>query len=171
MTRIMITGVVISCLFFFSGCATIMSHGPQTVHILSQPDGATFEINDTTEDKVIAKAVTPYTASLERGAGYFLKKYYDVTFSKTGYITEKVTLTPDLNFWYFCNLFLGGGIGAILVDPLTGSMWTFYEKDVNVKLYPDTPDGQAARKADEIARAAEAKAKEAAQYEKQNFPK
>ncbi len=156
MTRIMMAGAVILGLFFFGGCATIMSHGPQTVHILSQPDGATCEINDTTEDKMIARAVTPYTASLERGAGYFLKKYYDVTFSKTGYITEKVTLTPDLNFWYFCNLFLGGAIGAILVDPLTGSMWTFYEKDYTVILYPDTPDGHA-RRTGETARAAQAK--------------
>ena len=166
MTRILITGMAISCLFFFSGCATIMSHGPQTMHILSQPDGATCEINDVIEGKVIAKATTPYTASLERGAGYFLKKYYDVTLFKEGFMTEKVTLTPDLNFWYFFNLFLGGGIGAILVDPLTGSMWTFYEKDVNVKLYPDTPEGRATRKADEAIRA-EAEAKEQAKRESQ----
>ena len=171
MNRIMMTGAVLSCLFFFSGCATIMSHGPQTLHILSQPDGATCEITDTTEGKSTVKAATPYTASLERGAGYFLKKYYDVTLSKDGYITEKVTLTPQLNFWYVCNLFLGGAIGAIIVDPLTGSMWTFYEKDVSVKLYPDTPEGRATRTAAELARAAEAKAKEDAQRQKQAFPK
>jgi hypothetical protein len=165
----MMTGAVLSCLFFFSGCATIMSHGPQTLHIQSEPEGAVCEITDTTESKSIAKAATPYTASLERGAGYFLKKYYDVTLSKDGYITEKVTLTPQLNFWYVCNLFLGGAIGAIIVDPLTGSMWTFYEKDVNVKLYHDTPEGRVARTANEQARA-EAKAKEHAQREKRAFP-
>ncbi|MEN6422873.1 MAG: hypothetical protein ABFD76_13105 [Smithella sp.] len=171
MTRIMMMGVVICCLFFFSGCATIMSHGPQTLHIISQPDGATCEITDTTEGKNIANATTPYTVSLERGAGYFLKKYYDVTLSKEGYMKEKITLTPELNFWYVCNIFLGGALGALIVDPLTGSMWTFHEKDVSVKLYPDTPDGQAARKADVMARAAVAKAKEDAQREKQAFPK
>ena len=171
MNRIMMTGAVLSCLFFFSGCATIMSHGPQTLHIISQPDGATCEITDTTEGKSIANATTPYTVSLERGAGYFLKKYYGVTLSKDGYMKEKITLTPQLNFWYVCNIFLGGALGALIVDPLTGSMWTFYERDYNVKLYPDTPDGQAARKADEMARAAEAKAKEDAQREKQAFPK
>lgn len=170
MTKIMM-GVIFSGLFLLSGCATIMSHGPQTLHILSQPDGATCEITDTTEVKSIANATTPYTVSLERGAGYFLKKYYDVTLSKEGFMTEKVTLTPDLNFWYVCNLFLGGALGALIVDPLTGSMWTFYNKDISVKLYPDTPDGQAARKADEMARAAEAKAKEDAQREKNAFPR
>jgi len=133
MNRIMMTGAVLSCLFFFSGCATIMSHGPQTLHIISQPDGAICEITDTTEGKSIANATTPYTVSLERGAGYFLKKYYDVTLSKDGYMKEKITLTPQLNFWYVCNIFLGGALGALIVDPLTGSIWTFYEKDVSVK--------------------------------------
>ena len=169
MTRILITGMVISCLFFFSGCATIMSHGPQTLQILSQPDGATCEITDTTEGKSIANATTPYTVSLERGAGFFLKKYYDVTLSKEGFMTEKVTLTPDLNFWYVCNLFLGGALGALIVDPLTGSMWTFYEKDISVNLYPDTPEGRAARRNDELARA-KAKANEQAKQETQSHP-
>lgn len=171
MTKIMVTGVVISFLFFFSGCATIMSHGTQTLHIQSEPEGAVCEITDTTESKSIAKATTPYTANLERGAGYFLKKYYDVTLSKEGYMTEKIMLTPQLNFWYVCNLFLGRALGALIVDPLTGSMWIFYEKDFNVKLYPATPDGQAARMADELARAAEVKSKEDAQRQKQAFPK
>ena len=171
MTRIMMTGVVISCLFFFGGCATIMSHGPQTLHILSQPDGATCEITDVTESKIIVKTKTPHTTTLERGNGYFQKKHFDITFSKDGYVTEKVSITPELNPWYIGNIIFGGILGILVVDPLTGSMWTFYEKDYNVKLYPDTPDGQAARKADEMARAAEAKAKEDAQREKQAFPK
>ena len=47
MTKIMM-GVIFSGLFLLSGCATIMSHGPQTLHILSQPDGATCEITDPT---------------------------------------------------------------------------------------------------------------------------
>ncbi|MGB5219329.1 MAG: hypothetical protein WBN66_13650 [Smithella sp.] len=169
MNRIMIMGVVISCLFLFSGCATIMSHGPQTLHILSQPDGATCEITDVTESKIIVKTKTPHTTTLERGNGYFQKKHFDITFSKDGYVTEKVSITPELNPWYFCNLFLGGGIGAILVDPLTGSMWTFYQDSVSVKLYPDTPEGRAARSADEVARL-EALAKENEQGWKQTYP-
>lgn len=160
MSRMMTVGAII-CLFFISGCATIMSHGPQAISIGSQPDGATCEIKDTTEGKDIVKAQTPYTITLDRGAGYFLKKYYDVTLSKDGYVTEKITLTPDLNFWYVCNLFLGGALGALIVDPLTGSMWTFYEKSVSVKLYPDTPEGHAAKKADELARAEEEAKKQA----------
>jgi len=59
--------------------------------------------------------------------------------------------------------------GALIVDPLTGSMWSFYEKDVNIKRYPDTQEGRDARTADEIAKA-EAKAKEKTKREKQAAP-
>ena len=85
-------------------------------------------------------------------------------------MTEKVSITPELNPWYIGNLFFGGIVGMVIVDPLTGSMWTFYEKDVNVKLYPDTPEGRGARTADDQARA-EAKAKGQVQREKQLQPR
>lgn len=170
MTRIIVTGTTLFCMFFLTGCATIMSHGPQTLPILTQPDGAECEITDVAAGKSIVKAKTPHTATLERGDGYFQKKYYDITLSKEGYVTEKVSILPELNPWYIGNLFFGGILGMVFVDPLTGSMWTFYEKDVSVKLYPDTPEGRAARTADEQARA-EAKAKEQAQREKQLQPR
>ena len=65
MNRIMVTGVAISFLFFFSGCATIMSHGTQTLRIQSEPEGAVCEITDTTESKSIAKATTPAPRTTE----------------------------------------------------------------------------------------------------------
>ncbi len=138
--------------------------------ILTQPDGAECEITDVAAGKSIVKTKTPHTAALERGDGYFQKKYYDITLSKEGYVTEKVSIAPELNPWYIGNLFFGGILGMVIVDPLTGSMWTLYEKDVNVKLYPDTPEGRAARTADEQALAV-AKAKEQVQREKQLQPR
>lgn len=132
-----------------------MSHGPQTLPILSQPDGADGEIVDTTTGTSIAKFKTPYTATLERGAGYFQKKYYDIKITRDGYLPENMTITPELSGWYFANLLFGGGIGAIIVDPVTGSMWTFYQKDVRVKLYIDTPEGRKTKIDDEKAKAEE----------------
>jgi hypothetical protein len=170
MTRIIVTGTTLFFMLFLTGCATIMSHGPQTLPILTQPDGAECEITDVAAGKSIVKAKTPHTAALERGDGYFQKKYYDITLSKEGYVTEKVSITPELNPWYFGNLFLGGILGMVIVDPLTGSMWTFNEKEVSTKLYHDTPEGRATRTADEQARA-ETKAKEQARREKQLQPR
>jgi hypothetical protein len=157
-------------MFFLTGCATIISHGPQTLPILTQPDGAECEITDVAVGKTIVKAKTPHTATLERGDGYFQKKYYDITLSKEGYVTEKVSIAPEPNPWYIGNLFFGGILGMVIVDPLTGSMWRFEEKDVSIKLYPNTPEGRAARTTDEQARA-EVKAKEQAQREKQLQPR
>jgi hypothetical protein len=157
-------------MFFLTGCATIMSHGPQTLPILTQPDGTECEITDVAAGKSIVKAKTPHTATLERGDGYFQKKHYDIKLSKEGYVAETVSIAPELNPWYIANLFFGGVLGMVFVDPLTGSMWRFEEKDVSVKLYPDTPEGRAARTADEKTRA-EAKAKERAEREKQLQPR
>ena len=115
-------------------------------------------------------AKTPHTAALERGDGYFQKKYYDITLSKEGYVTEKVSIAPELNPWYIGNLFFGGILGMVFVDPLTGSMWRFEEKNISFKLYPDTPEGHTARTADEQARA-EAKGHEQTQRAKQFQPR
>ena len=49
MTGIIVTVTTLFCMFFLTGCATIMSHGPQTLPILTQPDGAECEITDVTE--------------------------------------------------------------------------------------------------------------------------
>lgn len=155
MLRKIILGILFIFTFYLTGCATIMSHGPQTLPILSQPDGADCEIVDTTTATSIAKVKTPYTATLERGAGYFHKKYYDIRITKEGYLPETLTITPQLSGWYFANLLFGGGLGAIIVDPITGSMWTFYEKDIRFKLYPDTPEGRTLKIADEKAKAEE----------------
>ena len=134
MTGIIVTVTTLFCMFFLTGCATIMSHGPQTLPILTQPDGAECEITDVAAGKSVVKAKTAHTAVLERGNGYFQKKYYDITLSKEGCVAGKVSITPELNPWYISNLLLGGITGMLIVDPLTGSIWTFYEKDVSVKL-------------------------------------
>jgi len=85
-------------------------------------------------------------------------------------MTEKISIVPERNPWYIGNLLFGGVLGMVIVDPLTGSMWRFEEKDISVKLYTDTPEGRAARTADEQVRA-ETKAKEQAQREKQIQPR
>ena len=43
--------------------------------------------------------------------------------------TEKV-LETRMNGWYLGNIIFGGLIGALIVDPATGAMWTFKENDI-----------------------------------------
>lgn len=39
-----------------------------------------------------------------------------------------------MNGWYFGNLLLGGAIGMLIVDPITGAMYRFRDKEVQATL-------------------------------------
>lgn len=131
------------CLMYLSGCASIVSGGPKTMPIMSQPDEATIEIIDVkNENATILKAKTPYTATLERSAGFFSPAKYKIRIAKDGYLPYETQLDAGLNGWYFGNIIFGGLLGILIVDPATGAMWSIHEDRVNVKLYPATPEGK-----------------------------
>jgi hypothetical protein len=46
-----------------------------------------------------------------------------MTFQKEGYEPQTATLQKELDAWYLGNILLGGLIGMLIVDPLTGAMW------------------------------------------------
>jgi hypothetical protein len=54
----------------------------------------------------------------------------------TGYDSHTAAIRRGVDGWYIGgNLVFGGLIGWLIVDPLTGAMWTL-QKDVNVTLTP-----------------------------------
>ena len=65
---------------------------------------------------------TPTTVTLDRGAGYFRKQTYRVEFEMNG-AKDSVNIEARLNGWYIGNFLIGGIIGFLIVDPLTGAMW------------------------------------------------
>jgi hypothetical protein len=54
--------------------------------------------------------------------------------SKPGFLPAEVFIQPTLNPWYFANFLFGGMVGLVVIDPLTGSMWRLWPKDVKVSL-------------------------------------
>lgn len=59
-------------------------------------------------------------------------------FSKPGYAKHSAQIHRGLNGWYlFGNLFFGGLLGYLVVDPLTGAMWTL-DEEVEASLLPQT---------------------------------
>ena len=150
------------CLIYLSSCASIVSGGPKTLPIMSQPDEATCEIIDMRTGNTISKTKTPHTAILERSAGYFQNAQYKIRITKDGFIPSETQIDAGINGWYFGNLIFGSLLGILIVDPATGAMWSIYEDDVNVKLFPDTPVGRLAY-AKEIEDKATAKALEEAE--------
>ncbi len=118
-----------------TGCASIIKGSDQKVSFKSEPSEAKVVIIDVREGREVRVGSTPFTTSLKRGAGYFKKARYNVTFEKSGYQTEAVTLEGAPGGWYIGgNLLFGGHIGWLIVDPATGAMWTLEPADVTVTL-------------------------------------
>jgi hypothetical protein len=63
---------------------------------------------------------------------------YTVTFTKAGYASQEHKIKRGVNGWYIGgNFFFGGLIGWLIVDPITGAMWTL-ERNCSAELAPLT---------------------------------
>lgn len=126
---------VVFLIMLCAGCASIVAGGPQVVPIKSHPSDAKVTIINMRTMNEIAVEKTPYTVTLDRGAGYFRKGMYKVVVEKEGYEKKEISLEGSPNGWYIGgNIIFGGLIGWLIVDPLTGAMWTLYPKDISMDL-------------------------------------
>jgi hypothetical protein len=122
-------------ILFINGCATIFGWGgSEEVNVRSNPDQAILTITDESGTKVF-EGNTPTIVSLEKKKGYFSGKTYTLIISKEGYTDKTISIDTKANGWYLGgNLIFGGLIGWLIVDPLTGAMWTFDNNEVDVTL-------------------------------------
>jgi hypothetical protein len=106
-----------------SGCATIVDGGgTQVVMFKSVPDSASITITNRAGVNVHT-GTTPVTLTLNRGAGYFKPESYSIRIEKAGFQPRDVSLNSTVNGWYIGNLLIGGLIGFLIVDPITGAMY------------------------------------------------
>ncbi len=132
--------IIIWVMFFglivnLSGCATIFGKAnPEAVNIKSTPDLADVCVTDEAGAKIFV-GTTPTVVSLEKKRGYFGGKTYKVKISKQDFTDQIITVDTQPGGWYiFGNFVFGGLIGWLIVDPLTGAMWTLDNTDINVNL-------------------------------------
>lgn len=109
-------------LVLIGGCASIVSDSRYPVTISSEPSGAGITIRNDSGQTIYA-GTTPTTVNLNAGAGYFKGENYTVIFKKDGYSAFTGSIKRKLDPWYFGNIFFGGFIGMLIVDPATGAMW------------------------------------------------
>jgi len=128
-----VTVILMTAVFFFSSCASIVSKSTYPLSINSNPSNAKISITDK-NGKEIFLGNTPATVKLKSGAGFFSKAEYQVKFSSPGYDDKMVPVTFKLNGWYFGNILLGGVIGMLIVDPATGAMWKIETEYLNETL-------------------------------------
>ncbi len=106
-----------------SSCASIVSKSTWPVAVVSNPSGLRFEIKNRA-GQTVAQGTTPQTIKLASGAGYFKGESYTITAFKNGKVSGTTTLDARMNGWYMGNLAIGGLLGLLVVDPLTGAMYS-----------------------------------------------
>jgi hypothetical protein len=79
---------------------------------------------------------TPCELKLKSKAGYFRRAIYSLEFNREGYERGEEVITAKVNPWYYGNLLLGGYIGLLILDPLTGAMYKIDTKEINHVLTP-----------------------------------
>jgi hypothetical protein len=123
-----------------SGCATIVAGGHRDISFKSTPPDAAVSIQDRESKQIVHKGQTPFIVPLSTKGGYFKSKQYDVTLSKDGYATRAINIDSFLSGWYVGNIMLWpmAVIGGLIVDPLTGAMWSLSPKNIEVIL--ETPE-------------------------------
>ncbi|WP_416395219.1 hypothetical protein [Allohahella sp. A8] len=121
MNKLAMTAAAVAVLGL-SACASIVSDADYPVTISSYPAEATYTVVNK-KGATIHQGVTPSIVTLPSGAGYFSGERYHVTVTKEGYEATSLVMDTDLDGWYFGNLVLGGILGALIVDPITGAMW------------------------------------------------
>jgi len=130
-----ITLPLTAAILWTAGCASIVTSGDKTVSIASQPDAATVTVYDL-EKNVVATGETPTKIKLKKGAGYFKGADYNVVIAKAGYQPQEIEIRHTIGGWYFGNLFIGGLLGMVVIDPLTGGMWALKPDKLDVNLAP-----------------------------------
>lgn len=115
-------------------CASIIHGGNQKVMIQAEPSDAQIKVFDG-NGMEIWSSLAPTEVILKRSTGFFQGANYTVEISKDGYQTVTIPLTPNIAGWYIAgNFFFGGMLGWIIVDPLTGAMWTLSPDEVYASL-------------------------------------
>ena len=119
-----------------SGCASIICGSEKTVFISSDPRGAHFTITNPS-GRIIIEDDAPTNVTLKRGRGWFKAGDYQITFGKEGCIRKTVQIEQGLEAgWYIAgNFVFGGFIGWLIVDPLTGAMYSIEDVHVTLECY------------------------------------
>lgn len=117
------------------GCASIMTGGRKEVNFRSEPPGATVTVTDE-KGVTVFEGQTPTVVTLKTGKAYFRTKNYTVRFAMPGYQPMETTVKSRVSGWYFGNLIFGGLIGIVIVDPLTGALYTL-PPESSIALVPD----------------------------------
>ncbi|RYY46259.1 MAG: hypothetical protein EOO06_14835 [Chitinophagaceae bacterium] len=136
-TFVKLTCIVIFLSVVLSSCATIFGKSSYPFRIATDPAGAQVTITNK-KGKEIFKGASPTNVTLKSGAGYFSRAEYQVKLSAPGYDEQIIPINFKMNGWYFGNLLIGGFLGMLVIDPISGAMWKLETSDINTSLLKST---------------------------------
>lgn len=138
------SAALIAALLSTTACASIVKGGNQELAVASSPSDARITVTNSAGETTYTGS-TPATVILQKKRGWFEGETYDVTVQKAGYSPQTVQLEPSISGWYAGgNLLFGGLVGWLVVDPLTGAMWSYAPKTIDASLarqMSGNPDG------------------------------
>jgi hypothetical protein len=114
-----------------SSCATIITGGSEDIRVNTQPGEAKVQVyND--DGSLKGEFISPCKFTLKKGDGYFQGASYRMVITKEGFEKREVIIDSHLNGgWYILGNFVFGGlIGWLIVDPLSGGMWTLRPQNI-----------------------------------------
>ncbi len=127
--------IALYLIFVLLGCSTIFTGTSQNINFTSEPSSAKIEVINAYTNMQVYTGTTPATVVLSKGDGYFKSASYIVKISKDGYETFQVQITGHLTGWYIAgNILVGGLIGWLIVDPISGGMWTLSPENISSNL-------------------------------------
>lgn len=133
MKKILNLAILLALGVLVSACSTVINGSKQEMTIDSKPSAANISIKDN-KGQSVGTYTTPATVTLERSDGFFKGKTYTVEVKKPGYKTTTFEISPRLSGWYIGgNFILGGLVGWLVVDPLTGAMYILEPKGEGVE--------------------------------------
>lgn len=118
----LMTATAVAMALSLSACSSIVSKSDYSVKVTSDPTGATYSATNEA-GKVIVSGVTPDVVTLSASAGFFNGETYTFSYQMDGHKSQEIVLDSTIDGWYFGNLLIGGWLGFLIIDPLTGAMW------------------------------------------------
>jgi hypothetical protein len=87
--------------------------------------------------QTVFSGYTPSSVNLKGSYRYFKKEDYTVKLYLSGKEDFVFPVKCKINEWYWFNIFIGGVLGMLIVDPLTGAMFKL-DRDYVYVYYSDT---------------------------------
>ena len=120
--------IVLSASTLLTGCASIMNGTTQQLAVTVQPSDAMITLTNENGEQIEQKMGSMYY-KLKRGNGFFSSNNYVLQLNRQDYQTEIIPIESSASGWYILgNILVGGFIGWLIVDPITGGMWTYSAK-------------------------------------------